>query len=121
MERLAAIGQAVSTIAHESRNSLQRMEAAVHQLKKHASDAEKVQGGIAKLALGTQELHRLHETVLKYVRPRVLQPISVDARSVVRTAWKEALTQPDVPDVELVETQVAEDTSCEIDAFAVRQ
>jgi hypothetical protein len=26
-----------------------------------------------------------------------------------------------VPDVELVETQVAEDTSCEIDAFAVRQ
>ncbi len=121
MERLAAIGQAVSTIAHESRNSLQRMEAAVHQLKKHASDPDKVQGGIAKLALGTQELHRLHETVLEFVRPRVLQPISVDVRSVVRTAWKEALTQPDVPEVELIETQVAEDTCCEIDAFAVRQ
>src|SRR5580704_1369197 len=70
MERLAAIGQAVSTIAHESRHSLQRKGAAVHQLKKHASDAEKVQGGIAKLALGTQELHRLHETVLEFVRPR---------------------------------------------------
>ncbi|HET6324285.1 MAG TPA: ATP-binding protein [Planctomycetaceae bacterium] len=121
MERLAAIGQAVSTIAHESRNSLQRMEAAVHQLKKHASDAEKVQGGIAKLASGTQELHRLHETVLEFVRPRVLQPISVDARSVVRAAWQEALTHPDMPHVELVETQIADDTTCEIDAFAVRQ
>jgi two-component system sensor kinase FixL len=121
MERLAAIGQAVSTIAHESRNSLQRMEAAVHQLKKHASDAEKVQGGIAKLASGTQELHRLHETVLEFVRPRVLQPMCVDARSVVRAAWKEALTHPEMPSVELVETQIADDTSCEIDAFAVRQ
>ncbi len=121
MERLAAIGQAVSTIAHESRNSLQRMEAAVHQLKKHATDAEKVQGGIAKLACGTQELHRLHETVLEFVRPRVLQPVTVDARTVVRAAWKESLTQPDMPHVELVESQIADDTTCEIDSFAVRQ
>jgi two-component system, LuxR family, sensor kinase FixL len=121
MERLAAIGQAVSTIAHESRNSLQRMDAAVHQLKKHAADAEKVQCGIAKLASGTQELHRLHETVLEFVRPRVLQPASVDVRTVVRAAWKEALTLPDAPHVELSETQVAVDTTCEIDAFAVRQ
>jgi signal transduction histidine kinase len=121
MERLAAIGQAVSTIAHESRNSLQRMEAAVHQLQKHASDAEKVRGGIAKLASGTQELHRLHETVLEFVRPRVLQPSAIDARNVVRAAWKEALTQPDAPQVELVENHLTEDTTCEIDAFAVRQ
>jgi PAS domain S-box-containing protein len=121
MERLAAIGQAVSTIAHESRNSLQRMEAAVHQLKKHVTDSEKVQGSIAKLASGTQELHHLHETVLEFVRPRVLQPAMVDARNVVRAAWKEALTQPDLPQVELLETQLADDTTCEIDAFAARQ
>jgi two-component system sensor kinase FixL len=121
MERLAAIGQAVSTIAHESRNSLQRMEAAVHQLKKHATDAEKVQGGIVKLASGTEELHRLHETVLEFVRPRVLQPVPVDARNVVRAAWKEALTQPEMPHVGLVESQETDDTTCEIDAFAVRQ
>jgi PAS domain S-box-containing protein len=121
MERLAAIGQAVSTIAHESRNSLQRMEAAVHQLKKHPTDAEKIQGGIAKLASGTQELHRLHETVLEFVRPRVLQPDAIDARGVVRAAWREALATPDVPDVELVETQSTIDTTCEIDSFAARQ
>ncbi len=121
MERLAAIGQAVSTIAHESRNSLQRMEAAVHQLKKHPHDVDRVQGSIAKLAAGTEELHRLHETVLEFVRPRVLQPLRVDARDVVRAAWREALTQPDVPHTELLEMQLADDTSCEIDAFAVRQ
>lgn len=121
MERLAAIGQAVSTIAHESRNSLQRMEAAVHQLKKHAGDVEKVQGGIAKLTSGTQELHRLHETVLEFVRPRVLQPMPVDARTVVHAAWKEAITPTEVPPVELLETQITDDTTCEIDAFAVRQ
>jgi hypothetical protein len=73
------------------------------------------------LATGTEELHHLHETVLEFVRPRVLQPAVVDVRNVARAAWKEALTHPDLPRVELVETGVAVDTACEIDAFAVRQ
>ena len=35
--------------------------------KKHSHDVDKVQCGIAVLASGTEELHRLHETVLEFV------------------------------------------------------
>jgi PAS domain S-box-containing protein len=121
MERLAAIGQAVTGIVHESRNSLQRIAAAVYHLKKGTADAQKVQECVARIDSGMGDLQRLHETVGEFVKPRVLQPGFTDIRDVVRAAWKAAVARPGDTESEIRESYVDVDTRCEVDAFAVRQ
>jgi PAS domain S-box-containing protein len=121
MERLAAIGQAASGIAHESRNSLQRIAAAVHHLKKGTSDTQKVAECIARIESGMSDLQCLHETVLEFVKPRVLQPAFTDIRDVVHSAWKAATGRPGDTDSELHENHTEADTHCEVDSFAIRQ
>lgn len=120
MERLAAIGEAVTGIVHESRNSLQRIGAAVHQLKRVSAEPKKLVEFIARIENATDDLQRLHETVVEFVRPRILQPGLTDIRDVVHAAWKAVAARLN-DSAELQEQHRDADTHCEVDAFALRQ
>ena len=122
MERLAAVGQAASEIAHESRNPLQRIAAAVHQLRKASIDSSKVLNCIARIESALGDLQCLHEAVLEFVKPRVLQPALNDLRDVVRAAWAAATARPGEAESVMHERGATDiDAHCEVDAFAVRQ
>jgi two-component system, LuxR family, sensor kinase FixL len=121
LERLASIGQAVSSVAHESRNVLQRIAAALHHLKKDARDENRLRECVIRMESALDELQRLHDTVLEFVKPRLLQVALIDVPAVVRRAWMAVQPQPASSTVQFCECKASHDTRCEIDGPAMRQ
>ncbi len=85
-ERLAAIGQMVTGLAHESRNALQRSQACLEMLVRRVDRPEALD-----LLTGIQEaqddLHRLYEEVRNYAAPIILDRREWPLRDVLRDAW----------------------------------
>lgn len=86
-ERLAAIGQAMTGLAHESRNALQRGQADLELLTLLVEDRPDALRLVHRLQLIQQELHRLYEEVRAYAAPIRLSPESADLASLAREAW----------------------------------
>ncbi len=68
-ERLAAIGQMVAGLAHESRNALQRGQACLEMLALADKDRPRSLDLIARLQRAQDDLHRLFEDVRGYAAP----------------------------------------------------
>lgn len=85
-ERLAAIGQMVTGLAHESRNALQRARAALDVLELDAEDVPR------RLILQTQqalgELQRLYDEVRGYAAPIRLELRTHDLVTICRQTWE---------------------------------
>lgn len=86
-ERLAAIGQVVTGLAHESRNVLQRSHACLETLLLDVEDrpeakklAERIQGALDQLQV-------LYEEVRNFAAPIILDLDEVDLMQAIRTAW----------------------------------
>jgi signal transduction histidine kinase len=85
-ERLAAIGQMVAGLAHESRNALQQIQAAVEMLErrvKHNPEAYLV----AEIQKAHDRLHHLLEEVRGYAAPIKLACELQDLSQLCREAW----------------------------------
>ena len=68
-ERLAAIGQMVTGLAHESRNALQRSQACLEMLALAVRDRPKALDLIKRLQDAQDHLHTLYEDVRSYAAP----------------------------------------------------
>jgi signal transduction histidine kinase len=86
-ERLAAIGQMVAGLAHESRNALQRSQACLEMLALKVRDRPEALDLIARLQRAQEHLHHLYEDVRSYAAPIVLDRRPCDAGQVWREAW----------------------------------
>ena len=85
-ERLAAIGQMVTGLAHESRNALQRAQAALDVLSLDVpADGQSLVGRIRAALV---DLSRLYEEVRGYAAPIHLETEAVPLSAVWRRAWK---------------------------------
>jgi len=85
-ERLAAIGQMVTGLAHESRNALQRSQACVELLAKRVREQPEARDLLARIQLAQDHLHQLYEEVRSYAAP-----IKLDLRrQYVADIWREA-------------------------------
>ena len=86
-ERLAAIGQMIAGLAHESRNALQRSQACLEMLTFRLEGRP----GELDLAAGIQDaqddLLRLHEEVRGYAAPMGLDLHETRLRDLLRVAW----------------------------------
>ena len=86
-ERLAAIGQMVSGIAHESRHFLQRISAGVDSLQsKPTSDPDDV-ADLTSIRRGCEGLTRLLNDLRDYSTPIKLDRCGRDLAKVWRAAW----------------------------------
>jgi CheY-like chemotaxis protein/anti-sigma regulatory factor (Ser/Thr protein kinase) len=86
-ERLAAIGQMVTGLAHESRNALQRSQACLEMLSLIVSDRPEALNLIGRLQKAQDHLHNLYEDVRDYAAPIKLEKVTCDLRTVWRESW----------------------------------
>jgi PAS domain S-box-containing protein len=86
-ERLAAIGETMTALAHESRNALQRMQSCLTLLRLRGGD--EVQALIDDLQSAQDQLQRLYEEVRSFAAPVQLELAHADLRDLLDETWRE--------------------------------
>jgi PAS domain S-box-containing protein len=86
-ERLAAIGQTMAGLAHESRNALQRIQAALELLELQFEDDPEVLRDLATIDRASRDLRNLLEEVRAYAAPIHLETAPTLLGSLWRRAW----------------------------------
>ena len=87
-ERLAAVGQMVSGLAHESRNALQQIAACTEMLVMELAGSPEVLDLVAGVQEAEARLLRLFEDVRVFAIPLHLNRRKVDMREVWAPHWK---------------------------------
>jgi signal transduction histidine kinase len=86
-ERLAAIGQMVTGLAHESRNALQRAQACLDMLELDLGEHPDLLDLTSRTRKALIELHRLYEEVRSYAAPLHLELTACDLTDLWRQTW----------------------------------
>lgn len=87
-ERLAAIGQMMTGLVHESRNALQRGEACLEMLSLNLQGQPDSLDLVARVQKAQKKLHSLFEEVRNYAAPIKLQRTDHDLRDVLAETWE---------------------------------
>ena len=120
-ERLAAIGEVVAGLAHESRNALQRSQACLEMLALAVRDRPEALDLINRLQKAQDHLHRLYEDVRSYAAPIKLDKTSCDLGLIWRETW--AHLESARKDKQAVFREVVDgvDLRCVADPFRLEQ
>lgn len=86
-QRLAAIGQTMTALAHESRNALQRIQAGVEILELEMEPNPEAMKDLRSIRRATRDLHELLEEVRQFAAPIVLQREPVSLIDCCRRVW----------------------------------
>ncbi|QDV30282.1 Sensor protein FixL [Planctopirus ephydatiae] len=119
-ERLAAIGEAMTGLTHESRNALQRSQACLEMLKMVIEGNAKANDLIADIQRAQNDLHALYEDVKEYAAPLNLQWRLNDVGQIVREAWANLSHQRSGRTISFSEDHSDLGLQCNVDAFALR-
>lgn len=87
-ERLAAIGEMMTGLVHESRNALQRSEACLEMLSLNLQGQQDSLDLVARVQKAQKKLHELFEEVRNYAAPIKLQRAEHDLRDVLEETWE---------------------------------
>jgi PAS domain S-box-containing protein len=87
-ERLAAIGQTMTGLAHESRNALQRLQNAVELLQEDLRGQPQALSDLAKIERAGHDIHNLLEEVRAYAAPVNLHLEPASLPRIWRRAWR---------------------------------
>lgn len=120
-ERLAAIGQMVTGLAHESRNALQRTHACLDMLRTEVEDRSEAVRLVDRIEEAQDDLHRLYEQLREYAAPLRMRARPASVSQILRMAWQRLELVRSGRDVEIEEEGPDVDTVCEIDTFALEQ
>lgn len=91
-ERLAAIGQMMTALAHESRNALQRAQACLEMLALDLEGQPDLLGLARRAQSAVDELQRLYEEVRGYAAPLALDLQPTDLQALWRQVWHDLAT-----------------------------
>jgi len=119
-ERLAAIGEAIAALSHESRDALQRAQACLDLLKMVDAGNAKALDLIVGAQRAQDDLHRLYEEVRHYAAPSKVCRRRHDVGQIVREAW-DCLAFRRKNRAALLFDQSDLDLHCDVDEFALRQ
>lgn len=86
-ERLAAIGQMVTGLAHESRNALQRSHACLETLALEIDDRPDAVRLVQRVQNALDHLHTLYEEVRNYAAPIKLDRQTVSIPKLIMRCW----------------------------------
>ncbi len=119
-ERLAAIGQMATGLAHEGRNALQNSQICLELLTRQLGDRPEALELVAGIQKAQDDLHRLYEEVRGYAAPIVLDRRSCRIGDLLHEAWDRLAPSRTGRDAELRE-RGDPDLSCSGDAFRLVQ
>src|SRR5262249_12227054 len=117
-ERLAAIGQLMAGLAHESRNALQRRQACLAMLKLDVSDHTAALDRVSRIQTAQDHLHQLYEEVRDYAAPIRLKREDHDLQVILHETWDHLSTERDGRDVRLELHADEARHVCAVDRFA---
>ncbi len=120
-ERLAAIGQMVAGLAHESRNALQRTRASLDMLELDLEDSPEELELIRRGQTALNELNRLYGEVQSYAAPLKLEVESRDLTCVWETAWIHLAEQHRKRNIAFFATTNDVDATIRMDSDRIRQ
>jgi signal transduction histidine kinase len=120
-ERLAAIGQMATGLAHESRNALQRIGASAEMLELELEGHSAGLALVARIQHAQVHLHRLLEEVRSYAAPMVLDRSACRISEIWREAWELLLSARRGREATLREHIAARELSIEVDRFRLVQ
>jgi len=119
-ERLAAIGQMVTGLAHESRNALQRSQACLEMLALELEGQPEMLSLVQRIQTAQEHLHHLYEEVRGYAAPLKLHLGPSDLRELWREIWSHLEVARKNKDIRLTEEGVL-DLLCQVDRHAIGQ
>jgi PAS domain S-box-containing protein len=119
--RLAAIGRMLSTVAHESRNSLQRVQAGIDMLRLDLTDNPAFVEQLDRIERAGSNLNRLHEELRQYAAPITLDRRTCDLRETWQHAWANLSHLRDGRQTDLIEEVNGLDLHCTLDEFRMEQ
>jgi signal transduction histidine kinase len=120
-ERLAAIGQMVTGLAHESGNALARSRACLEMLALEVEDRSEAVDLVSRTMLAQDHLQQLYEEVRGYAAPLRLEREVLNLRDTWRQAWATLELQRRNRDATLSEVTDGFDLHCPIDLFRMQQ
>ncbi|HUY91590.1 MAG TPA: ATP-binding protein [Pirellulales bacterium] len=120
-ERLAAIGQMMTGLTHESRNALQRSKACLEMLALEVEDRPAALDLVRRIENAQERLHHLYEEVRSYAAPFNLKREACDLRALWCETWSHVLQLSSDKHVEFSEEIDCSDLNCCVDAFAIEQ
>lgn len=120
-ERLAAIGQMMTGLTHESRNALQRSKACLEMLALEVEDRPAALDLVRRIENAQERLHHLYEEVRSYAAPITLKRERRDLRGLWRETWSQVAQLNSGKRVEFYEQIDCSDFECRIDGYAIEQ
>jgi signal transduction histidine kinase len=121
VKRVATIGNMVADVAHESRNSLQQMQACVGLLEDRIDGDGESRGLLLDLQKAQDRLHHVFEDLRGYIAPVALDLRETDLRKPVEEAWAALAPARANRDAALRVHPAAADTHCLADALRLEQ
>jgi two-component system sensor kinase FixL len=120
-ERLAAIGQMMTGLAHESGNALARSQACLEMLVLEVQDRPEALDLVARIQKAQDHLRQLYEEVRGYAAPLKLEREPYPLPSVWRQAWTHLAIRRQGRTAELREEGVDADLRLSVDPFRLEQ
>ncbi|HWA99509.1 MAG TPA: ATP-binding protein [Pirellulales bacterium] len=120
-ERLAAIGQMMAGLSHESRNALQRSKACLEMLEFEVADRPEAMELVQRLTKAQDHLQRLYEEVRSYAAPVQISREQCNVVNVWREKWSHIAPLHPNKHVTLREQIETDHCFCHGDYFALGQ
>jgi PAS domain S-box-containing protein len=118
--RLAAIGETMAALVHESRNALQRSKANLEMLSLEVEDRPEAQKLVQRVEKAQEDLHKLFEEVRQWAAPLNLRREPCNLRQLWREVWTNVVHLQPVKKPQLDEKS-PEAVTVSVDRFAMAQ
>jgi PAS domain S-box-containing protein len=119
-ERLAAIGQMVTGLAHESRNALQQIQSSVEMLARRVRSNGEF-SLVTEIQKAHDRIHHLLEGVRGYAAPIKIEYETHDLRCLWQEAWHQLAPMNQGRAVEFQEDTGGLDLRCPVGAFHIER
>lgn len=118
--RLAAIGETMAALVHESRNALQRSKANLEMLSLEVDDRPEALKLVSRIEKAQEDLHKLFEEVRQWAAPLHLRREQCNLRQLWRDVWNNVPQAKAGKTVHFCE-RATEGITCFVDQFAMAQ